>query len=42
MYRQFFGLDAAPFNNTPDPRFFFNTPDHEEALASLLYAAEER
>ncbi|MCZ6817215.1 MAG: AAA family ATPase, partial [Planctomycetota bacterium] len=42
MYREFFGLNASPFNNTPDPRFFFNTPDHEEALASLLYAAEER
>jgi len=42
MYREFFGLTASPFNNTPDPRFFFNTPDHEEALASLLYAVEAR
>ncbi len=42
MYCEFFGLTAAPFNNTPDPRFFYNTPDHEEALASLLYAVEER
>ena len=42
MYREFFGLNASPFNNTPDPRFFFNTPEHEEALASLMYAADER
>ena len=42
MYREFFGLTTLPFNNTPDPRFFFNTPDHEEALASLLYAVEAR
>ncbi|MFQ5429938.1 MAG: AAA family ATPase [Phycisphaerae bacterium] len=42
MYREFFGLKTSPFNNTPDPRFFFNTPEHEEALASLLYAVEQR
>ncbi|MFQ5411405.1 MAG: AAA family ATPase, partial [Phycisphaerae bacterium] len=42
MYCEFFGLKTAPFNNTPDPRFFYNTPDHEEALASLIYAVEQR
>lgn len=42
MYCEFFGLTTAPFNNTPDPRFFFNTPDHEEALASLMYAVQQR
>ncbi len=42
MYCESFGLNVLPFNNTPDPRFFFNTPDHEEALASLIYAAQER
>lgn len=42
MYFDFFGLNLLPFNNTPDPRFFYETPDHEEALASLLYAAQER
>jgi len=42
MYHDFFGLSTAPFNNTPDPRFFFDTPDHEEALASLVYAARHR
>lgn len=42
MYCEYFGLAAMPFNNTPDPRFFYNTPEHEEALASLQYAAEQR
>ena len=42
MYANFFGLRELPFNNTPDPRYFFSTPDHEEALASLIYAVSER
>ena len=41
MYAEFFGLRELPFNNTPDPRFFYATPDHEEALASLIYAVNE-
>jgi len=42
MYAEFFGLRELPFNNTPDPRFFYATPDHEEALASLIYAVREK
>ena len=42
MYTKFFGFRELPFNNTPDPRFFYSTPDHEEALASLIYAVKER
>lgn len=42
MYAKFFSLRELPFNNTPDPRFFYSTPDHEEALASLIYAVKER
>ncbi len=42
MYAAFFGLRELPFNNTPDPRYFYSTPDHEEALASLIYAVTER
>ena len=42
MYVEFFGLRELPFNNTPDPRFFYSTPNHEEALASLIYAVKER
>lgn len=42
MYANFFGFRELPFNNTPDPRFFYSTRDHEEALASLIYAVKER
>ena len=41
MYAKHFGLRDLPFNNTPDPRFFYPTPDHEEALATLIYAISE-
>ena len=42
MYAAHFGLRDPPFNNTPDPRFFRATADHEEALACLVYAVQER
>lgn len=42
MYEQHFGLAEKPFENTPDPRFFFGNPDHDEALANLVYAVTER
>ncbi|MBI1826599.1 MAG: AAA family ATPase [Planctomycetes bacterium] len=42
MYAEFFGLRELPFNNTPDPRYFYSTPDHEEALASLIYSVKQR
>ena len=42
MYRDFFRLDRMPFDNTPDPRFFFATPEHEEALAALRYGVLQR
>ncbi len=41
MYLNFFGLREAPFNNTPTPRFFFSTPEHDEALACLIYVVRE-
>ena len=42
MYLSFFNLREAPFNLTPDPRFLFLSPQHEEALSSLLYGIYER
>ena len=42
MYCSHFGLHRMPFNNTPDPAFYFSTPEHEEALASLKYAVLQR
>jgi general secretion pathway protein A len=38
MYRKFYGLTRNPFELSPDPFFFFPTPSHNEALATLSYA----
>ena len=42
MYLSFFNLREPPFNLTPDPRFLFLSPQHEEALTHLLYGIHER
>ncbi len=42
MYEEFYGLDVLPFRKTPDPRFLFMSRAHEEALARLHYAVEEK
>ncbi|HSW44190.1 MAG TPA: AAA family ATPase, partial [Phycisphaerae bacterium] len=42
MYCSHFELHRPPFNNTPDPTFYFGTPEHEEALATLQYATFQR
>ncbi len=35
MYREFFGLQDKPFNNTPDPAFFFFSADHRQAMVTV-------
>lgn len=42
MYKQFFGLQANPFNVNPDPRYLFLTKHTEEALACLTYGIQSR
>jgi general secretion pathway protein A len=42
MYHEFYQLDALPFENTPDPRFFYATEQHQEALAALEFAIRVR
>ena len=37
MYKQFYGLTRNPFELSPDPYFFCQTPRHAEALAHLAY-----
>src|SRR5882762_5758147 len=37
MYEKFYGLTRSPFELSPDPRFLFPTPSHNEALAILSY-----
>ena len=41
MYERFFGLVDAPFRLTPDPRYFFLSPKHREALAHLRLGLTE-
>jgi general secretion pathway protein A len=42
MYSHFFGFTEKPFKPTPEPRFLFSTPQHEEALSAILYTIRER
>lgn len=42
MYEEFYGLKQRPFTKTPDPKFLFLSKNHEEALARLQYAVEEK
>ncbi len=41
MYEQFWKLNEKPFENTPDPRFLYNSPQHEEGLNRMLYVVKE-
>lgn len=42
MYQDYFHLTASPFENTPEPRFFFASEQHREALAAIEYTIRLR
>jgi general secretion pathway protein A len=42
MYNAYFGLSENPFNLSPDPAFFYRSPQHEESLANLIYGIQSR
>jgi general secretion pathway protein A len=42
MYESFYGLQERPFDLTPDPRYLFLTPKHQEALTNLHYGITQR
>ncbi len=42
MYNSYFGLRADPFRVNPDPRFLYLSESHKEALATLVYAVQQR
>jgi general secretion pathway protein A len=42
MYNAFFGFKESPFNLSPDPSFLYRSPQHEEALANLIYGVQSR
>ncbi len=41
MIEEYFGLREKPFALTPDPRFFYLSLDHLEALEHLIYGINE-
>lgn len=42
MYEEYYGFSKKPFSKTPDPEFLYLSKTHEEALARLQYAVEEK
>jgi general secretion pathway protein A len=42
MYCEHFGFSEKPFNVTPDPTFLYLSPDHEQALTTIIYGIQER
>ena len=42
MYETYYNLSVAPFHNTPNSRFFFETEQHREALAKLEYTVRNK
>ena len=42
MYEAFFGLQERPFSISPDPRFFYLTSQHREALTNCQYMITHR
>jgi len=39
-YEQYFGMTEQPFSNAPDPRFYYDSEQHQEAMARIMNAAE--
>lgn len=39
-YESFFNFENEPFSNAPDPRFFFNGPEHAKPFLRLMYSAQ--
>jgi general secretion pathway protein A len=42
MYKAYFGLTENPFKLSPDPDYLYRSPQHEEALANLVYGVRSR
>ena len=42
MYESYWQLNEPPFDNSPNPKFFYLSPEHEEALVRLVYTVRHR
>lgn len=41
MYEEYWGFQEKPFINTPDPKYFYYSKQHHQALTRLFYAVSE-
>jgi general secretion pathway protein A len=41
-YLEYYGLKEHPFSNVVDSRFYYNSPQHSDALIKLRYAVDTR
>ncbi|MFH1771781.1 MAG: AAA family ATPase [Candidatus Omnitrophota bacterium] len=41
MYEKYWNLKDKPFQNTPDPRYLYLSPQHEDALMKLTYVVAQ-
>ncbi len=41
MYKSYYGFSEMPFNITPDPKFLYLSPTHQEALHHLKFGVEQ-
>ena len=42
MYEAYWELSEPPFDNSPNPKFLYLSPEHEEALVRLAYMVSHR
>lgn len=42
MYEAYWLLTEPPFDNSPNPKFFYLSPEHEEALVRLVFTVRHR
>jgi len=40
MYLEHWGMERMPFKNTPDPDFYYHSPQHEETLSRMLFCVQ--
>lgn len=41
MYKDYWALNEMPFENVPNPKVYFPSPKHEEALSRLMYGIQQ-
>jgi len=42
LFNSFFNFSENPFNNTPDPHFYYQSEQHREILTNLIFGIENR